>query len=209
MNRILITILIAMSVGILSSNTAQAAVNTTEIRNVTIVDFKISTDGSGMWYGALWNADGDSVKAIKFTAVGDDYEDYFASYGSTVTMTLNINTNGYTGYAKLYSAEYSKFVTVRYSDYTDASHIVGYCQPSNNVQGMTMCELDGDQIQAFGFIVNGETIKIRSANAYSVYGSGWLVQNGNLIRYAVENKEENPTPTPTNHTIVLPLIIKL
>lgn len=202
MKRLSIATLIATLITLFASfNTAQAATTWYEDRQVFMTDFR-----DGVFYGALVAKDGDSVQAITMQYAFDNgvtQEDFFTANGNMLPTRVQLDANGYTGIMRMYSAEYDKIIRLNYNAYTDSAHIVGYCESSATTQGMTNCQLDGDQIQAFGFITNGETIKLRSANAFSTNGTGYLVQNGNLIRYTVENGET------TVHTIYMPISIKL
>lgn len=176
-------ILIATIAAILSGvKITYAAQNTIEVHNVVVVDFN-----NGSFIGALQHLDGDSYRAISFSALdGNTQEDMFKAYGDNLSLTIEKDDRGSIVKVYAYSAEYDKVIDLVMADYTDNAHIVGYCTPEN---GYTACTLDGDQIQAHGFIVNGEITKLRGANAYSVTGTGWLLQNGNLISYAIENGE--------------------
>jgi hypothetical protein len=197
MKRFSISILIAL-IALLTIHSAHAASVTTEVHNVVITDFS-----NGHFVGALQHLDGDSYKPITFEALdGNTYEDLFSAYGDTITMTLDIEEHTTEQIAHAYSTEYGKMIDLKLSYMTpdQADHIVGYCSA---MQSFTQCQLDGKWIQAHGFITNGEIYKLRAANAYSTHGMGYLLQNGNLISYAVTNDEETPT-----HTLYIALVLR-
>lgn len=189
MKRLSIATLIATLIALFASfGHASAATTWYEDRQVFMTDFR-----DGVFYGALVAKDGDSVQAITMQYAFDGgvtQEDFFTATGNMLPTRVQLDDRGYTGIMRMYSAEYDKIIRLNYTAYTDSAHIVGYCEASATTQGMTNCQLDGDQIQAFGFIQNGEIIKLRGANAFSTIGTGYLVQNGNLIRYTVENGEK-------------------
>jgi hypothetical protein len=182
-----ILILIAMIAAMLVNLNSVKAANT-QVQNVFIADFSNS-----QFVGALVHPDGDSVKAIKFNATqGETFEDFFPSNAATITATVDMESTTMTAY----SSEYGKMIELSFEYYTDDHHSVGYCEQSKYNSGLTFCQLDGDHIQARGFITNGIAIKLRGADAFSISrGLGYLVQNGNLISYAIENKEEQKVYT--------------
>lgn len=194
MKRMSIATLIAVMIAMLVNwNSAHAATITSKQFNIFMADYR-----NGTYYAALVNQDGDSVTPIKIEA---PQEDIMPAYGNYVTATLDIDSDrGYTGTLHMFSTEYNQEYALNYTqiDESDSAHIVGYCTAQTN---FTSCQLDGQWIQAHGFITNGEITKLRSANAYSTDGIGYLVQNGNLISYAVTNDETR------EYKVLLPVIL--
>lgn len=150
---------------------------------------------------AMLHTDGDSYTAVKMTAVDmPTFEDLFDHNPTNMlTATLALDERGYTGIMTVYSSEYGKDTKFSYIDYTDDHHMIGYVNTAN---GVTTGQLDGIYAQFHGPVVNGPAIKLRSANAYSVSGTGYILQNGNLISYVVGNGEES-----VKHTVVLPVVL--
>lgn len=194
MNRFSILILIAMIAALFNLNSTHAATTTSETRSIFVAQFD-----NGEWFGAMLALDGDSVTAIKFNVVsGESFEDMLPAYGSILTATVDMSERGPSGIMHMFSTEYNRMLDLEYNAYTDSTHIVGYIEAKNGYSTGTM---DGAQAQFRGFVQNGETIVLRYADAYSVTGTGWLVQNQNLISYTVSNGES------TTHTIYIPLVL--
>lgn len=200
MKRLSIYTLIAIAITLIANiGHASAATTWYEDRQVFMTDFR-----DGVFYGALQSKDGDSYQAITMQYAFDNgitQEDFFDAYGNMLTTRVQLDDRGYTGIMRMYSASYDKMIRLNYTAYTDAAHIVGNCE---NAQSYTACQLDGANIQAHGFIQNGEIIKLRSADAYATeHAWGYLLQNGNLIGYAIENGESAPVHTIYLATIML------
>jgi hypothetical protein len=188
-----LSILIAMIAALLVTNT-HAATLSSETRSVFIADYS-----DGQFTGAMLALDGDSVQPITFMVTsGENHEDLFPAYGATITAEVELNDRGYTGKMRMFSTEYQSMIDLSYTAYTDDSHIVGYIESKD---GFSIGTMDGEFAQFRGFIQNGSVVKLRNADAYSTHGTGWLVQNSNLISYTVSNGES------TTHTILLPLIM--
>lgn len=184
-----IATLIAMFVGLFASfNTVKASEST--VHNVFVTDFR-----DGQFIAALQNQD-ESYTAITFNAVNQTtFEDMFPASGNMITATLDLNA----GMMTAYSTEYGMMIDLAYTEYTDDHHTIGYVETNN---GITYGQLDGDYAQFRGIVVNGTAIKLRSANAYSVNGIGYLLQNGNLISYTVSNNEARV------YIVNLPLVLR-
>lgn len=190
--RSILMIATLIAVFVFSIRSTHAA--TVQVQNIFIADFS-----NGQFIGAII-ADDNSVKPIKFNATqGVTNEDLFPAYGSTITASVDLESATMT----MYSAEYGTMIDLSFAYYTDNHHTIGYCEQSEYNHNLTFCQIDGIEAQFTGPITNGVAIKLRSADAYSTNGTGWIVQDNHLISYAVSNGET------TVHTIYMPLSIKL
>lgn len=185
-------ILIAMFVALFASvNTTHAANVTTEVHNIFMTDYANPVSGDSYFTGAMLSTDGDSYTAVSIRALDDrTYEDYFPAYGAAMTISLDLDERGYTGTGTMYSAEYGTFVAVKYAQLDDSD--IGTIDNVDSSGSITYGTVNGDQAQFTGFVVNGAMYLLREANAYSTHGTGYIVQNGNLISYAVSNGEDAP-----------------
>ncbi len=118
-------------------------------------------------------------------------EDYFPSYGAMITASFDLDDRGMTGIMHAYSTEYQKTIDLVFSAYTQDDHIVGYVVEYDDHSTGT---IDGQLARFGGFVENGSIIQLRSADAYSVKGMGWLLQNSYLISYTVANDEPYTPP---------------
>jgi len=167
---------------------------TSELHYIFVADFE-----NGWYYGAMENLDGDSWKAIKFHAVTEvTQEDMFPSYAAVITANVSLDERSNTMTA--YSAEYNSSIDLEYTLLDDSD--IGTISDLDNSGTIQYAKVNGDNAQLTGFAVNGAMFLLREANAYSTMGTGWMLQNGNLISYAVSNGEEN---TP-NNTIYVPVV---
>lgn len=207
MNRLInLSILIAVIFAALVNwNSAYASTPVkTEVHNVFIATFD-----NGQFYGAMLHFDGDSYAPIAFVAGIDEnetptFEDMLPSNGNTITATFELDERGYNGIMHAYSTEYGKMLDFSWRNLDDSD--IGTIANVDTSGSITYGTVNGDQAQFTGFVTNGSMYLLREADAYSTHGTGWIVQNGNLISYVVSNGEENSNQA--QHKVYITLVLR-
>jgi hypothetical protein len=192
MSRKLITAIMTILIALTVSNVHAQAYNT-QVQTLHVMDFR-----NGVFYAALTSTDGDSYTPI-ILSTPNIQEDMLAGYNTIYTGTFQLTESGYNGLVTIHSDEYNKDILFSWKQYANDNDLVEITNVKDNGSWYTG-ELNGKEHQFDGIVTNGTAYLLRSANAYSTYGSGWIIQNGMLIRTAATN-DESPA-----HKVYLPLI---
>jgi hypothetical protein len=194
MSRKLITAIMTILIALTVSN-AHAATYDKKVQKIFVADYR-----NNVWYAAMLSEDGDSYTPIMLTANDEEnQEDMLSAYGTVYTGTFELDESGYNGLVTIHSTEYHKDILFAWRSYANDNDLVEITNVKDNGSFYTG-DLNGKEHQFDGIVTDGTAYLLRSANAYSVYGSGWIVQNGMLIRSASTNDD------PPMHKVYLPVI---
>lgn len=174
------------------------------VHRVFIADFN-----HGQFYGAMQSLDGDYYTSIALTLYDENvqtFEDMITpDQDGYITATFEIDDYGYNQIAHIYSEEYETTFTYAVRHIDESNLIDVYDVKPSTDNSFFYGTFNGIVYQMFGFVTEGSAHLLRNADPYSVNGSGWIVQSGNLIRIAATLSEENETP---RYTISIPMIVK-